>query len=172
MKTCLRCSEEKELGEFGKDKVRKDGLKVYCRPCDRAMQAQWYANRYGITHPLKQLRSESAEERFALSYQEDEAGCWIWQGRPRGNNGYGSLKVDGALMPAHRFAYQAHVGPIPTGLFVLHRCDVPLCVNPAHLFLGTTQDNSDDKVNKGRQARGPELAAAQRKGRNRNDATV
>jgi hypothetical protein len=172
MKTCLRCEEAKPLDEFSKDKVRKDGMKVYCRPCDRAMQAQWYEKRYGIKHPLKQLRNESAQERFALSYQEDESGCWIWQGRPRGSNGYGCLKVDGLWVGAHRFSYQTHVGPIPDGLLVLHRCDVPMCVNPAHLFIGTNQDNSDDKVSKGRQARGPELAAALRKGRNKNGATV
>jgi len=57
-------------------------------------------------------------------------------------------------MLAHRASYQSYIGEIPEGLNVLHRCDVPSCINPDHLFLGTTQDNVDDKVNKNRQSKG------------------
>lgn len=124
-----------------------------------------------IDFKLKALggcKPKPAEERFDASYMpEPMSGCWLWLGRERGSNGYGSIKVAGKHLQAHRYSYERFVGQIPNGLFVLHRCDNPACVNPNHLFIGTHQDNQDDKVKKGRQARGVSLGMAQRKNKKR-----
>ena len=79
--------------------------------------------------------------------------CWLWTGA-REEKGYGHFAVNGRPVRAHRFSYEMLVWPIPDGLFVLHRCDQPGCVNPDHLFLGTTDDNMLDMVLKGRSAHG------------------
>lgn len=81
--------------------------------------------------------------------------CWIWT-RFLDDWGYGSIwfKSDGRRrrVPAHRFAYAVSKGHVPgPKTFILHTCDNPACVNPAHLRLGTPQDNSTDMCRKGRQ---------------------
>lgn len=76
-------------------------------------------------------------------------GCWIWRGTLH-SNGYGAVKRRGRIFSAHRMSWMLTRGPIPKGLFVLHLCDVPNCVNPAHLFLGTQKENMRDKTRKGR----------------------
>lgn len=79
---------------------------------------------------------------------EKSAGCWLWRGA-RGPRGYGHFKIQ-QIERAHRVAFAIANGPIPADMFVLHRCDVPTCVNPAHLFLGTQADNMADRDRKGR----------------------
>ena len=81
-------------------------------------------------------------------------GCWNWSGYSR--NGYGRLMVGSRkdntrrTVQAHRFSYKLFNGDIPYGLYVCHKCDNKLCVNPEHLFLGTHQDNIDDRERKNR----------------------
>ena len=88
----------------------------------------------------------------------DENGCWKIISHAPSPKGYIHLKRKLGPVLAHRLSYEMFVGLIPDGLCVLHRCDNPPCVNPAHLFLGTIQDNNADMVQKGRQC-GP-LGAA------------
>jgi hypothetical protein len=79
--------------------------------------------------------------------------CWTWQGARHGK-GYGHFKMGKLIAKAHRTAYELFWGPIPDGMQVLHTCDNPPCVNPKHLFLGTNNDNLQDRQRKGRQAKG------------------
>ncbi len=82
---------------------------------------------------------------------EPFSGCWLWIGGVR-DDGYGQFIVSRKVLRAHRVSYLIHVGAIPNGNCVLHRCDTPLCVNPAHLFLGTVADNNRDRAIKCRSA--------------------
>jgi HNH endonuclease len=77
--------------------------------------------------------------------------CWPWLGR-LDYRGYGLIGGGKNRQRSHRAAYEDQIGPIPTGLWVLHRCDNPACCNGAHLFLGTNLDNIQDKLAKQRQA--------------------
>ena len=81
-------------------------------------------------------------------------GCWLWQGAVT-SDGYGGFYSQGKITAAHRVSWQILHGELKpfadTGICVLHKCDTPLCVNPAHLFLGTKQQNSNDMTAKRRQ---------------------
>ena len=90
-----------------------------------------------------------------LANVEQSEGCWTWKGYKR-PGGYGEAYIGREpreRILAHRLAYEVMIGP-PGDRLVCHHCDNPPCCNPAHLFLGTMQDNMADRNAKGRQARG------------------
>ena len=99
------------------------------------------------------MRAEPLNERFARKYiPEPNSGCWLWTGSSN-HRGYGTINAGGPTPGsrlAHRVSWTLANGEIPDGLWVLHRCDVPSCVNPDHLFLGTHDANMEDMVAKGR----------------------
>lgn len=95
------------------------------------------------------LKTSEAGKRFHEKCVDVyPSGCRIWMGAVN-EHGYGSLSAWGQRYKAHRAAWELHYGEKPDG-HVLHRCDVPSCVNPDHLFLGTQADNMRDMARKGR----------------------
>lgn len=90
------------------------------------------------------------QDRFdAFAFPEPMSGCWLWDGCWN-EHGYGTINVERKPTLAHRVSYTLHIGPIPEEMNVLHRCDLPCCVNPDHLFIGTQGDNVHDMERKNR----------------------
>lgn len=91
-------------------------------------------------------------DRF-LSKVEITDDCWIWKAALT-QEGYGTFWWDGKTGPAHRYAWSYYHGDIPKRMVICHSCDIPSCVNPNHLFIGTVQDNHSDMVEKRRNVSG------------------
>lgn len=94
------------------------------------------------------LYLESKVERIT------ESGCWIWL-HSLTSEGYGqSWRKPVNENYAHRLTWKTFKGPIPDDMFVCHYCDIKSCCNPAHLFLGSSDDNIQDMINKDRNPKG------------------
>ena len=86
--------------------------------------------------------------KFWTKVEKGDA-CWLWRGCVS-KFGHGVVTFRQKSFYAHRVSWEIANGAIPKGMCVLHRCDVPACVNPAHLWLGTKTDNARDRDQKGR----------------------
>jgi len=110
-----------------------------------------HGNQLRLGKPLKtlQVQHHGLPESVRFLRRVDKtpsSGCWLWTAsRIGGNKWHGQWRNgEGQHELSHRAAWRMFVGEIPEGMFVLHRCDDPICVNPAHLFLGTQTDNLND----------------------------
>jgi len=88
-----------------------------------------------------------------ITTQMSEDGCWLFRGKSRNP----TFSIDEKIYRASRFSYYMYNGPFDESLDVCHTCDIPCCMNPKHLFLGTQQDNMSDMVSKGRGRNSPRL---------------
>lgn len=133
------------------DECERDAVcKGYCDKHYRRVLRRGDVNDYGS----RKVAEGDAIERFHQKYEINESGCWMWTGGTRPNS-KGVLYPrhwtdDSESIGAHRFSFELVHGAIPQGMYVCHKCDTPLCVNPDHLFLGSHQDNMCDMVAKQR----------------------
>ncbi len=107
--------------------------------CKKHYGERWYrAQRKGT----KRLRLVGADPvvRFWSYVEKTDGGCWHWRGL-LDSYGYGRFSLDGRTVPAHRFAYEQTIGPVPDGLQVDHLCCVHACVRPSHLEPVTQAEN-------------------------------
>lgn len=135
--------------------------------CGRPINARGYCRghrgqleRGEKLRPLQvQHHGYSEKKRFLMRVGEPTAtGCREWTGSIRQVKWHGQWRnAEGSIELTHRAAWRIFVGPIPEGMFVLHKCDNPLCVNPNHLFLGSQSDNLRDMWSKDRAKPGVSL---------------
>lgn len=119
--------------------VRGDCLKSgksLCPKCSGGRQGRRPYHRWSGLKSAREIIEANSE--FVT-----ECGCQIWTAGVDGA-GYGQIRIDGKTEGTHRVSWSLANGPIPEGLFILHRCDTPPCINPDHLFPGTQSDNIAD----------------------------
>jgi len=143
-----------------------------CEHCGRAFESVRNKRKFCCYKCSDLNRNPPVEQRFwskvdkrgpVPAHRQELGPCWLWTAggnrRPGSNeNGYGAfwLKELRQNISAHRMSWiLAHADP--GEMLVLHKCDNPRCVRPEHLFIGTQQDNIDDKVQKSRQAKGSRI---------------
>lgn len=125
---------------------------------------QWDARRYCSLkcnghRPMGYNLQSEFDDRYI---PEPNSGCWIWIGAvwklPSGDRGKFAT-APGLQRSAYQVSYEMHIGPIPAGLWICHKCNTPICVNPDHLYAGTPADNSADMHGRGRAWKTPDVVA-------------
>ena len=138
--------DEDRCAYFGCERSRRAGN--YCRlHYDRFMRTG--TPDQSLSSRLRSLSLDEHFDLFFVASMPDERGCLIWSGSKTVER-YGRLVKKGKRYLASRLTYERFKGRVPDGLEVCHSCDNPPCVNPDHLFLGTTKDNARDRQAKGR----------------------
>ena len=135
---------------------------IPCKTCGKMFyptnQRRYYCSRACVDYKHNRKIADPVERFWKLVDRTSTPdGCWPWNGfRDRDNYGNFSISENGKWINirAHKFAIEMVVGKLPEGIQTLHHCDNPPCCRPDHLWFGKNRDNMDDKIKKGRQARG------------------
>ncbi len=106
------------------------------------------------TELLNQKEIDLFERFWSKVDIPDLFSCWIWKGYKLKDKRYGKFWYQSRDWFAHRLSWLITYGDIPENMCVLHKCDNPKCINPAHLFIGTNNDNVHDMVKKHRNSCG------------------
>jgi len=146
---CTACLQVKDIAKFDRSVARgkKYGYRKICSAC-RNKKYHSYGKRFKWKTASYDEKMKHLRLVFDSHVMKNE-GCWNWQGC-KDKNGYPQMTFEKRPMKGHRISWLLEYGPIPNKLCVLHKCDVPSCTNPKHLFLGTPRDNFEDMVKKGR----------------------
>lgn len=148
------CVTYKQLeNNFYRNRTRKTGYASQCKSCmdaDHIKRAQNKQRLNGDPRRAWPTEKWSISRRLqSKSKLSKTTGCILWTGA-KTSAGYGMLRFNKKAYRTHRLSYIEAFGEIKEGMHVLHRCDVPSCINPQHLFLGTHADNMRDMAAKGR----------------------
>lgn len=117
--------------------------------CGNAVETFGASLRNGRTKSCGCKRPTLAERLQKHSIPEPNSGCILWFGAAT-KEGYGRIGVGPRIELATHMALQLAGRPVPKGMFACHHCDVPACINPDHLYVGTRQQNINDMVARGR----------------------
>lgn len=101
-------------------------------------------------------------ESKKITWRVDENGCWICTSHRPGSHGYPQIQINKQKRTLNRVIYEQVNGLIPKGFVICHKCDIRMCINPEHLFLGTQIDNMKDMCRKGRHVQGEEFGDTRR----------
>lgn len=151
-KKCPKC--QKTLNRINCFRQEKNRTGSYCFECEKQERAKRFAKKQAEkTHAPRKKRKLIIVSFERLISNTDKSNnpndCWNWM-KSKNGKGYGKTCSGGKLHYTHRLSWSLVNGEIPDGLFVLHKCDNPSCINPEHLFIGTQKENLEDMIKKGR----------------------
>lgn len=165
---CRKCDTMKTTEDFSPARERPDGLRPVCKACV-ALQARKYAPRNtarkrrerSVLDVWSIVLSDEFASRYWSMVRRNDARCWDWLGSTY--RGYGQIAAGPFMMKAHRVAWAIHHRrPFPRGKLACHSCDNPNCVNPNHIWAGSSKDNLVDASRKGRLKRSKPSVMSQR----------